>query len=191
MNTAKRMTGWLIAGAVVLAFGAKAHAAETQDLSIHVSITATKSLTAPTTHYTFGALTVNVASNSATALVVTNDSGALVETYRIQGGNAISDTAGTDWTLAGSPGVNQYALAAQFSTARPDNVGGSWSDDDLTGSAITCTADVFGNGTAGQAGVDVSPADGVKDRNLWFRIQTPTVVDDTTPHTVTVTLSVL
>src|SRR5262245_28101588 len=64
---------------------AAAHQADagvlSQNLEIHVSINAAKSLSAGTTYYNFGQLTPNVSSVSASALVITNDSGSLVETY--------------------------------------------------------------------------------------------------------------
>src|ERR1700753_3778619 len=53
----------------------------TVHLDIHVSINASKSLALGTTSYNFGALSVNTSSVSASAIVVTNDSTALQETY--------------------------------------------------------------------------------------------------------------
>jgi len=179
------------AALAVAAFTGKAYAGPTQNIDIHVSISNTKSLSAGTTFYNFGALAVNVASNSATALVITNDSAALIETYRIQGANATSDTGGTNWSLAAATGTDTYALAAEFSNARPANSDASWSSCDTTLAAVTCSAAQFGNGTAAESGLLVSPAAGVNTRNLWFRIKTPGVVTDPSGHTATVTLSVL
>ena len=184
--------GWAAFCAIALIVSlrtATCHAASSQTVDIHVSLNASKSLSVNATSYNYGALGVNVSSVSS-AIVVTNDSGSLVETYRIQGGNALSDAGGQNWTLASSPGTDQYALGAQFSSAQPANAAGSWSSDDLTASAITCTATQFGNGTSAESGASVSPTTS-PSRNLWFRIQTPTEVTDPSQHSVTVTLSVL
>ena len=165
-----------------------AHAVNPQNLDITVSILATKSLSVNTTAYDFSGLAVNTSSVSATAIVVTNDSVGLIETYTLQGANAASTGGGTTWTLAASTGTDTYALAAQFSSAKPTDVDGSWGSDDLTTSAITATTNVLGNGTLAEAGVDVAAA---ATRNLWFRIKTPGVVSDTTERRATLTLAVL
>ena len=183
----------LVAAVLAVAgFASKSHAVLSQDLDIKVSINATKSLSAGTTVYDFGALAVNTASHSATAIVITNDSGALIETYEMSAGNALEYGAGTyEFTLAASTGTDKYVLSAQFSTARPADASNStWSSDNLTGAAVACSATQFGNGTAGQAGVDVSPAGGSNTRNLWFRIITPDVVTSPNPHTATATIAV-
>jgi hypothetical protein len=183
-----RLTIGLMGLALLFSAGLSVHAVETQDIEIHVSINATKSLAAGTTHYNFGALATNVSSVSATALVITNDSAGLIQTYTLVAGNAISDTAGTDWTLnETSTGTDQYRLAAQFSTARPTDADGSWATDYMTTGVQACTAVRFGNGEAAESGLNVNPS---AARNLWFRIHTPDVVSDPSPHTATVTLAV-
>ena len=85
----------LAAAAVVLAIKAPAQAATSFSLDIKVSINATKALTVGSTHYNFGALAVNTSSVSATAVLVTNTSGALLQTYTLQGANAASTGGGT------------------------------------------------------------------------------------------------
>jgi hypothetical protein len=168
-----------------------AHAVNPQYLDIKVSIASNKSLSAGTTIYNFGGIALNTSSNSATALVITNDSGSYVENYRLQAANAISDTGGQNWTLDTSTSPNHYALAGQFSTARPDNADATWDATDyMTSSPQTCTDTQFGNGTLGEAGNTVSPLAGSRDRNLWFRIHTPDVSTGTEGRTAQVTLSV-
>jgi len=160
-------------------------------VDISVSIQASKDLSVDTTYYNFGALDVNVTSNTATPLVVKNESTGLVETYTIKGSTALSDSAGTDWVLApstSSTGLNTFALAAQFSDSHPNNAESSWLQDDLNkDSAVMCTTDVLGDGSTGDEGANVNPGD---TRKLWFRIKTPTTVTDGGPHTVKVVLSV-
>ena len=187
MKTLTQMKLWLIGAALVVAgLAGQAQAATSVPLDIHVSINATKSLTAATTYYNYGALNVSVSSVSS-ALAITNNSGGLVETYTMTAGNAISDSGGVAWTLAASAGSDQYALAGQFSTAQPTNVDGSWGSDDLTSSPVACSATQFGNGTAGESGAAVAPS---AARNLWFRLKTPTSVNDAGSHTATITVAV-
>jgi hypothetical protein len=186
--------GIKILGAMLLvaSFSGLTKAANPTYLDIHVSINAVKDISVNTTFYYFGAQPINTSTNSATPIVVTNASSALIETYTIMGGDAISDTAGTDWTLANSTNstaANTYALAAVFSGSRPNNTEDSWQTDDLNRlSAVTCTSTVLGNGVGGESGAGVSPA---TTRNLYFRLRTPTSVLDAGGHTATLTLSVL
>jgi hypothetical protein len=175
---------------VIAACVSDVHAySSTGTIEIHVSITSNKSLHVGTTFYDYGQLGVDVSSVSS-GIVITNDSSALVETYRIQGSSAVSNTGGTDWALASSTSTDQYALAAIFQTAQPSDSDSAFTSDDTTYNAVTCTDSVFGNGTHAQAGDGVPPT-GATTRNLWFRIRTPDVVTDPGAHTATVTLSVL
>ena len=191
MNTVKKLSLWLVGAALgVIVVIAPAKADDPHNLDIHVSINATKSLSVSSTFYNFGALSASVSSVTATAITVTNTSGVLIETYTVQGANAISDTAGTNWTLAASTGTDQYTLAAQFSNARPTDADGNWLLDSLTTSAQTCSASVFGNDTLNQSGTQVDPVTSTT-RSLWFRIKTPGTVTDPSAHTATIVLAVL
>ena len=192
-NARKKNAGlWILAAtAVVLAMKAPAQADTSFALDIKVSINATKALTVGSTHYNFGALAVNTSSVSATAVLVTNTSGALVETYTLQGANAASTSGGTTWSIVASTGVvDQYVLAGQFGTAASVNTDAAWANDALTTSAIVATDSVIGNGTPGETGLNVSPLAGSNTRNLWFRIITPLAVSDTTQRNATLTLAV-
>jgi hypothetical protein len=176
--------------AAALAFlvgtAAAAHAASAANLDIKVSINTSKSVSVDTGTYDFGALPVSVSSVSAAGITVTNDSTGLLETYTIQGANALA-TGGTPWTLASSTGTDQFSLAAQFSNARPSNVDTSWSSDNLDSTAITATSAVLGNGAPGESGAGVSPS---QTRTLWIRIKTPSAVSDTLQHKATLTIAV-
>ena len=192
MKTLTQMKLWFLGAALVLAGFAGSLKAEVVD--IHVSINASKSLQALTTYYYFGALGIDASSNSATSITVRNTSGALIETYKMSAGNAIADGVGTDWTLdETTPSEDHYVLSAQFGTDRPaDATDGNWGSDNLTITPTECDDVAFGNGTLNQSGKNVSPlvAGNVRDRNLWFRMKTPTIVNDSGPHTALVTLSV-
>jgi len=182
-NTKKCL--WL--GLVALATVFAASTAKAASLDITVSISASKSLSLGATFYNFGASSVNTSAVSGSAVTVTNNSGALVETYTIQGANAPSTEGGTTWTLSSTPGTDTYALAAQFATSASSNVDANWASDDLTTSPITCTSTVLGNGTAGESGASVLPS---ATRNLWFRIKTPTALTEGGNHKATLTISV-
>jgi len=187
-RTRMKLALGLIGAAFCLTLASSARAGTSANLDITVSISATKSLAVGTTSYDFGAQAVSIATVSATAIDVNNDSNGILETYTIQGANAASTGGGTTWTLVASTGtLDQYMLAAQFSTARPANSAAAWSSDDLTTSAVACSSTQFGNGTLGEAGTQVIPQ---SHRNLWFRLGTPNVVSDVTQRKATLTLAV-
>ncbi len=178
---------WLgLAALAVIASVQPAKAVTSQTLDIKVSISATKSLAVGATFYNYGPLAVAVSSVSS-AIAVENDSGALVETYTIQGANALSTGGGTTWTLAGSPGSDIYTLDAQFVSAQPNAADGSWTTDALTTSVIECTTTTLGGGNDSEDGAGVAPG---SFRNLYFRLKTPTSVSDTTQRNTVVTLAV-
>ena len=161
-------------------------------IDIKVSISATKSLAIGTTNYNYGALGVGVSSVSS-SILVTNDSGGYIESYSLQGADADINGGGDVWALAASTSAatDDYALAAQFSTAQPSDADGSWGSDNLTTGTQNCTThDTFGNTTAGQSCFQVSPVTGSKTRNLWFRIKTPGVISNIGQHLAVITLGV-
>ena len=140
-------------------------------IGVKVTVTANVSVIIVETEYQFGTLSANATSVSTAAVTVTNDSDGYTEDYKM---NA-TDT--TSWTLAAGPAEDTFCLAAQFSTSRPTDADGSWTSDDLTTSDQNCSATVFGNGTAGEAGINIPANAGAgSDRSLWFRIKTPSTV---------------
>ena len=190
MKLTSKVRLWLAGAALVLAASVvPSHAANPQNIDIHVSISNTKNLTVSSTYYNFGALAVN-ASSVSTSIDVTNPlTTGLVETYTIKGDTATADAGGVNWVLAASTTTDQYALAAQFSDTPPNDLTSDWDQDDLNSSAaVTATDAILGNTVHGEAGNGVSPA-GV--RKLWFRIRTPDVVSDPGHHKIVCVLSVL
>jgi hypothetical protein len=189
----KKFSLWLI-GAVLIGLtqvGTSQAFTPSATLDIHVSISGSKSLSIDTTSYNFGALAVNTSSVSAAAVTVTNDSTALLETYTLQGANAVSTGGGTTWNIAASTGViDEYVLAGQFSASQPANTDTAWSSDSLTVGAIAATDTVLGNGTHAEAANAISPLSGSNDRKLWFRMITPLYVSDVTQRDATLTLAV-
>jgi hypothetical protein len=191
-NITKKLSIWLL-GAMALGLtqvGTSYAFTQSASIDIHVTISATKSLSINTTHYNFGSMAVNTSSVSASAIAVTNDSGSLLETYTLQGANATS-ASGTGWNIVASTGnIDEYVLAGQFSTAAPANTDTAWSNDALTTSAIPATDTVLGNGTHAEAANGVSPLTGSNVRNLWFRMITPLFVTDVSQRNATLTLAV-
>ena len=194
MKHIHKLALWSFGALVALvAFSSQAKAASTAAIDIHVSINATKALTVNASHYNYGALAVNTSSVTAVAIQVDNTSGALFQTYTIQGANAPSATGGTTWNIVASTGtVDEYVLKAQFSTAAPDVLDSNWANDTLTTSPIVCTAGTLGNTDGAQSGAAVTPntAANANRRYLWFRLTTPLFVSDTTQRDVTVTVAV-
>jgi hypothetical protein len=194
MNTVKKKLSLMTLGMAMfgLSFVSQAHAVNPGLIDIKVSISATKSLALGSTTYNYGALGVGVSSVSS-SILVTNDSGGYLESYSLQGADADIQGGGDTWSLAASTSAStdDYALAAQFGTAQPTNVDASWTSDSLTTSVVNCTTDqTFGNNSAGQTCFQVSPVSGSNTRNLWFRIKTPGVINNTAQHLAVVTLGV-
>ena len=182
----KKFSLWLLAFAVVAVMKMPVLAStDTVHLDIHVSINGSKSLALGTTSYDFGAMNVNTSSVSAAAIVVTNDSAALQETYTIQGANA---TGGNGWTLNTTTGtVDNFVLGAQFSTTLPTNVDATWSSSLLTTSIVAASGTQF---AGNQNALNISPAAGVNTRTLWLRMITPLYVTDTVQKDMTITMAV-
>ena len=174
----------------------KASAVLISTVEVHVSIASSKSvsLQASSTYYAFGAMPLSSATVASSSITVTNDSGAFVETYILQGAAAISDTLGTNWSLATTTGTNQYALGAMFSSSRPADTQTVWPTGStslyLTGTPQTCSTTQFGDSSAGDEGAGVSPVVGSRDRYLWFRMHTPSVSTGTEGRTAQVYISV-
>lgn len=179
--------GLFVIGLFIAGLPVDALADDPHNLSIHVSIAGTKTLSVNTTHYNFGDLATSASSVTATSIQVENTSGVFIETYTVTGADAISDLGGAPWTIGPAPGVDVYSLAAQFSDTRPADNDGSWTNDTLDTNATTCSATVLGNGTEDEGGSNVSPG-GI--RELWFRIKMPTSVASGGPHTITAVLAV-
>ena len=157
-------------------------------IGVKVTVTGNLSVSITETDYQFGTLSANSTSVSATAVTVTNDSDGYSESYKMKA----TDTA--NWTLVATPDEDKFCLAAQFSTARPTDADGSWTDDSLTTTDQNCSATTFGNGTAGEAGINIpANAGSGSNRSLWFRIKTPKTVKTGagTEQTSTVTVTAM
>ena len=166
----------------------KALALTQEALVIKVSISAAVSFTVDKSTWNFGAMAADSTSVSTAPIVVSNNSGGLSQTYRLQFSTPTVSPAG--WLPGASwntTTAETFVLGAQFSTAQPANADGSWGSDIVTTSLQSASSTVFGNTVAGESGQTVPNAE---DRSLWFRIETPATTADPSSHDIYVTLSV-
>ena len=196
MKRINKLSLWLIGVATLACFAAtQAKAATPAVVDVNVSISSSKSLAiAGSTFTTFGAMPISSNIVSGSSITIVNDSGAYIETYKLSAGNAISNTGGTNWTLALTTSTNQYALGAMFADAKPAESQSVWGYNNalmfLSGTPTVCTSTQFGNGVAGESGASVSPVSGSNKRYLWFQMHTPDVSNGTEQRTATVTVDV-
>jgi hypothetical protein len=182
----KKMMLIVLGMILVLGIASVANAASFANVALRATISNSVSVSVSTGLYVFPAMATNTKAVS-TAVTVTNDSGAYVETYYFKGFNA------GVWTLGAAQGANTYTLAAAFHGSAPGTAAfvaedqlknGSW--DNANGD--TCTASKFSiDGT--QTGVAVSPTAGSNTRSLWFCLGTPTSTTTTGPLDLTVTIT--
>ena len=137
--------------------------------------------------YAFGSgLGTNDTTLTLNSITVKNASSGLTQDWYIRASNAVG--AIQTWTLAAaaSSGTSDYELRALLNeNNQPAEGDFEASADDLTNNNQAMTAANFAgteNGTA------VSSTDGSDTRGLWFRINTPYEVTDTSEHSIFVTL---
>jgi len=171
----------------VLGLASVANAASFANVALRATISNSVSVSVSTGLYVFPAMATNTKAVS-TAVTVTNDSGAYVETYYLKGFDA------GVWTLGAAQGSNVFTMAAAFhgGTAPLSTAFGA---EDLlkdTGwdnaNGDTCSSTKFSiDGT--QTGLAVSPTAGSNTRSLYFCLGTPTATTTTGPLDITVTIT--
>ena len=138
------------------------------------------------TAYNFGDdVGTNDTSITLASITVKNASDGIREDWSIRASDAHTATNLNDWTLsdAVSAGTKNYELRAVLNTAKPADAAFVNDTDELeNGNQAMDGAVFFGD----EAGNDVNSGD---TRGLWFRINTPMQVIDTTQHTIYVTLT--
>ncbi len=98
------------------------------------------------------------------AFTVTNTGGGPTQTYSLN----VVEPAG--WTIAGTPGLNVFAMDAQFNSVAP----GSWGVSHALSAGVTPSGASPGGQFAGdQDGVNTDRWETV---NMWVRFQAPTSV---------------
>lgn len=129
----------------------------------------TRDLVLSTGAYNFGTVGLTLSTQTTTMVSVTL-AGNVNSTYRLY---AATTTAGSPWSLAAAPGPDQLRLYAAFNATQPAFAAFGAEDVVLSGSQ-TCTATVF---ALGQNCLNL-PVGTV--RNLWFRLDMPTISSDAT-----------
>jgi len=158
---------------------------DTVDITVTPVVTASLAISPDT--YNFGSLDVNVSSNSATALTLTNDGNIDIKVKK-----KISDEdAGGDgnWVADSSTGTkDHYVLYCGTATARPGLsdfaagtlLGAENAETYLTGSGATSNGE--GDGV-------VVPATTGNTVDLWFKLSMPTSVTNGDERTMRLTFT--
>jgi len=137
--------------------------------------------------YAFGSgLGVNDTTLTLNSITVKNASAGLTQDWYIRASDAVG--AIQTWNLADavSSGTSDYELRAVLNgSAQPAEAAFVDGEDELENTNQAMTATVF-NGT--ENGTAVPSTDGSDTRGLWFRINTPYEVTDTSEHSIFVTL---
>ena len=135
--------------------------------------------------YAFGSgLGTNDTTLTLNSITVKNASAGLTQDWYIRASDAVG--AIQTWNLADAAASAAYELRAVLNGAsQPAETAFSDGVDELenTNQAMTDTV-FYGN----ESGTAVLSTDGIDTRGLWFRINTPTEVTDTSEHSIFVTL---
>ena len=132
--------------------------------------------------YDFGSnIGVNGSSVTVASFTVKNNSSGLTEDWQIRASNAYG-TGAVDWTLDTSPGTDHYTLQALLNAdTQPSHT--DFGDNDYLSTTNTA---MDGTHFAGSETGESVPSKAT--RGLWFRIQTPSEVTDTSQKTIYVTV---
>jgi hypothetical protein len=174
MRTKKRrlLTLAAAAGLCALSFG-KAWAANPVDATITVTPIATVNLSLAPTYYVFGSMNVNTSSNSATAIVLTNNGSVNVSVDKTM----VDDAA---WVIDTTTGTtDHFVLACATAAARAS------ATSFPNGTRFSTTLSTYNplTGTDGTSTQNIAPAGSV---NLWFRLDMPSAVSSQAQQTFTV-----
>ena len=133
--------------------------------------------------YDFGSLGAGATSISVASVTVKNTSTTLIEDWSIRA----SDARGTvDWTLATTADADQYVLWGLLNgDSQPADSDFDGDGDDNLTTTSTAMSTINYAKSGGENGVSVGTGE---TRGLWFKIQTPTSVSDTSAHTIFVTI---
>lgn len=148
-------------------------AATTQDVTITVTPLPTLSLTISVTTYAFGNIDVNTSTNSATALTLTNQSNVSVTVDK----KITNESDPSGWTAGTTAGANTYVLYCATAAARiglndfalPTKFGAVNNETNLTNAGGTSDPVIAATGSVA----------------LWFKLDMPTTVSDSTARTIT------
>lgn len=130
--------------------------------------------------YDFGALPVNISSNSVSAISVTNG-GNVHEDFSLQASSS------TDWALGVSTptSTNTFAIMTAFNSTRV-STSTFVTSDILTSTSTVSSATQFAVPGGDQAGNNVLVN---ASESLWFRLDTPTETSAAGVETITITIT--
>ena len=137
--------------------------------------------------YAFGSgLDVNDTTLTLNSITVKNASAGLTQDWYIRASDAVGTIQTWDLAATASAGTSNYELRALLNKENQPAEGDfEASADDLTNDNQAMTATNFAGSETGTA---VVSTDGSDTRGLWFRINTPYEVTDTSEHSIFVTL---
>lgn len=183
----KRLIGLGLAILLVTGVGSVAFAATTDTVDILVTPVITASLVISPDTYDFGNMDVNVSSNSATGLTLTNDGNIDI---KVQKEISDEDVAGDgNWIADTTTGTqDHYVLYCGTAAARVDL------NDFAAGTELGAEANttyLTGSGSAGSAEADgvVVPAITGNTVDLWFKLSMPTSVTNGDARTMRLTFT--
>lgn len=172
----RKLLGIMLLTSVLLA-GVASLAAAGNPATISVTVTIQNLSVSASGPIAFGIVTAGSQSVSTSGSTVTND-GNTTETFSL----SLTNPAGWTATQA-APGVEEYALHAEFNSAAPASGSFSYANHALSTISTAASAAKF---AGDQTGLSV-PVSGT--RSLWFRFDAPTSTSVTTQQTVSVTLT--
>lgn len=149
----------IAAFAVLVTTGFQIEAAQTEDITITVSMASTLSVNLSSSSIALGAVAAGSTTETSKAIVVSNNGSGQAEVF------SLSHSTSGDWTSGTTPGANTFVLNAAFA----ENVEyASWRQVD---SAVSDSV-AYGN-----------------SRNLWFQFLAPTSSASTAEQSITVTVN--
>jgi spore coat protein U-like protein len=182
---------------LALGFVQSARAENFANVSLSVTLSGEMTvLIVGSTVTTFGSLGVSSSAVSATGITVMNGSQGIPLTYGLKSFNSGNVGDPGTWTLGATPGSNQYALRGLFNNARPALAAFNDTNDRILtapafpnagwfGRSATVAAGGTGAFEGDQNGVSVLPG---TERNLWFKLFTPTISNSIGQRELTVTV---
>jgi len=125
----------------------------------------------------FGTVASGSVTVAADSSLVTND-GNITETYSLD----VTNPAG--WTaVQAAPGVDEYALSAQFNSIQPTAVSFNYTDHALSTTSTAASATQF---AGNQTGLSVASSG---TRYLWLKFEAPSSSTVFTEQSIVVTLT--
>ena len=169
----------LVAAMAILAFALvmpanQVLAAQSDTVTITVTISQTIGVEITESAYDFGTLSSGATAVSTSWLTVTNTGTGINETYSL----SCSDTA--DWTCGSSPGNEIFVLSAKFNSISPASFG---ANDILSTTPVAADGTLF---AGDETGADVPHTE---VRHLWLQLQTPTTTASSAQQSTVLTIT--